>query len=143
MASPARARCPKYPGVMYEVSSRALAGERSKAGPRRCPASAQTMTVILTFKENNVILESIRIDMRRPSRLARLRELPAGQRVVTRSGFAGTVVGVARLGGISLVLVDLDLLTGQPRNPVVVFPENLTPASPLVVAMVSAAKANA
>lgn len=62
--------------------------------------------------------------------MARLRDLPAGQRVVTRSGFPGTVVGHGHIGSISVVLVDLDLLRGQPRNPVVVFPENLTPAAP-------------
>ena len=62
--------------------------------------------------------------------MARLRELPAGQRVVTRSGFVGTVVGYGHLGNISVVMVDLDLLQGQARNPVVVFPENLTPTAP-------------
>lgn len=59
--------------------------------------------------------------------MARLRELVPGCRVVTRSGFPGTVVGVARLVDVNLVLVDLDLLHGKERNPVVVFPENLTP----------------
>jgi len=62
--------------------------------------------------------------------LARLRDLPAGQRVVTRSGFTGTVVGYDHVGNISVVLVALDLLQGQPRNPVAVFPENLMPAPP-------------
>lgn len=58
--------------------------------------------------------------------MARLRELGPGCRVVTRSGFNGTVVGVARLVDVNVVLVDLDLLSGEERNPVVVFPENLT-----------------
>jgi hypothetical protein len=57
--------------------------------------------------------------------MARLRELAIGCRVITRSGFNGTVVGTARLVDVSVVLVDLDLLTGEERNPVVVFPENL------------------
>lgn len=59
--------------------------------------------------------------------MARLRELSPGCRVVTRSGFSGTVVGTARLVDVNVVLVNLDLLTGEERNPVVVFPENLTP----------------
>ena len=59
--------------------------------------------------------------------MARLRELAPGCRVVTRSGFNGTVVGVARLVDVNVVLVNLDLLSGEERNPVVVFPENLTP----------------
>ena len=59
--------------------------------------------------------------------MARLRELGAGCRVTTRSGFNGTVVGTARLADVNVVLVNLDLLTGEERNPVVVFPENLTP----------------
>lgn len=59
--------------------------------------------------------------------MARLRELVPGCRVVTRSGFDGTVVGIVRLVDISVVLVNLDLLSGEERNPVVVFPENLTP----------------
>jgi hypothetical protein len=49
--------------------------------------------------------------------------------VITRSGFNGTVVGTARLVDVNVVLVDLDLLTGEERNPVIVFPENLTPVS--------------
>lgn len=61
--------------------------------------------------------------------MARLRELVHGCRVITRSGFNGTVVGTARLVDVSVVLVDLDLLTGEERNPVIVFPENLTPVS--------------
>jgi|GEM_PF-2185707 len=61
--------------------------------------------------------------------MARLRELVPGCRVVTRSGFSGTVVGTARLVDVNVVLVDLDLLSGEERNPVVVFPENLTPVS--------------
>ncbi|HWI60231.1 MAG TPA: hypothetical protein VNT75_00190 [Symbiobacteriaceae bacterium] len=59
--------------------------------------------------------------------MARLRELVPGCRVVTRSGFNGTVVGTARLVDVNVVLVNLDLLSGEERNPVVVFPENLTP----------------
>ena len=59
--------------------------------------------------------------------MARLRELVTGCRVVTRTGFNGTVVGTARLADVNVVLVNLDLLTGEERNPVVVFPENLTP----------------
>jgi hypothetical protein len=59
--------------------------------------------------------------------MARLRELVPGCRVITRSGFNGTVVGTARLGDICVVLVNLDLLGGGERNPVIVFPENLTP----------------
>jgi hypothetical protein len=59
--------------------------------------------------------------------MARLRELAAGCRVVTRSGFNGTVVGTTRLVDVNVVLVNLDLLSGEERNPVVVFPENLTP----------------
>ena len=59
--------------------------------------------------------------------MARLREMVPGCRVVTRSGFNGTVVGTARLVDVNVVLVNLDLLTGEERNPVVVFPENLTP----------------
>lgn len=58
--------------------------------------------------------------------MARMRELAPGCRVETRSGFLGTVVGTARLTDVNVVLVDLDLLTGEERNPVVVFPENLT-----------------
>ncbi|MFZ5825619.1 MAG: hypothetical protein ACOY94_15075 [Bacillota bacterium] len=57
--------------------------------------------------------------------MARLRELVPGCRVVTRSGFDGTVVGVVRLVDVNVVLVNLDLLSGEERNPVVVFPENL------------------
>lgn len=57
--------------------------------------------------------------------MARLRELSPGCRVETRSGFLGTVVGTAKLLDVNVVLVDLDLLTGEERNPVVVFPENL------------------
>lgn len=59
--------------------------------------------------------------------MARLRELVPGCRVVTRSGFDGTVVGVVKLVDVNVVLVNLDLLSGEERNPVVVFPENLTP----------------
>lgn len=59
--------------------------------------------------------------------MARLRELVPGCRVVTRSGFDGTVVGVVRLVDVNVVLVNLDLLSGEERNPVVVFPENLIP----------------
>jgi hypothetical protein len=59
--------------------------------------------------------------------MARLRELAPGCRVVTRSGFNGTVVSTARLVDVNVVLVNLDLLSGEERNPVVVFPENLTP----------------
>jgi hypothetical protein len=59
--------------------------------------------------------------------MARLRELVPGCRVVTRSGFDGTVVGIVKLVDVNVVLVNLDLLTGEERNPVVVFPENLTP----------------
>ncbi|MDF2630426.1 MAG: hypothetical protein K0R39_4257 [Symbiobacteriaceae bacterium] len=62
--------------------------------------------------------------------MARLRELVSGCRVITRSGFNGTVVGTARLVDVNVVLVNLDLLTGEERNPVVVFPENLTPLQP-------------
>lgn len=58
--------------------------------------------------------------------MARLRELVPGSRVITRSGFCGTVVQSARLADVNVILVDLDLLTGEERNPVVVFPENLT-----------------
>jgi hypothetical protein len=58
--------------------------------------------------------------------LARLRELVPGCRVITRSGFEGTVVNAARLADVNVVLVNLDLLTGEERNPVVVFPENLS-----------------
>jgi hypothetical protein len=58
--------------------------------------------------------------------MARLRELAPGCRVITRSGFSGTVVGTARLADVNVVLVNLDLLTGEERNPVVVFPEHLT-----------------
>lgn len=58
--------------------------------------------------------------------MARLRDLAPGCRVITRSGFYGTVVGTARMVDVNVVLVDLDLLTGEERNPVVVFPENLT-----------------
>lgn len=58
--------------------------------------------------------------------MARLRELVPGCRVITRSGFEGTVVNAARLADVNVVLVNLDLLTGEERNPVVVFPENLT-----------------
>lgn len=57
--------------------------------------------------------------------MARLRELSPGCRVETRSGFLGTVVGTAKLLDVNVVLVNLDLLTGEERNPVVVFPENL------------------
>lgn len=53
-------------------------------------------------------------------------DLLPGCRVVTRSGFVGTVVGLERLLDICLVLVALDLLDGEERNPVMVFPENLT-----------------
>lgn len=59
--------------------------------------------------------------------MARLRELVPGCRVVTRSGFNGTVVAITKLVDVHVVLVNLDLLTGEERNPVVVFPENLTP----------------
>ncbi|MFZ5815383.1 MAG: hypothetical protein ACOY93_08775 [Bacillota bacterium] len=59
--------------------------------------------------------------------MARLRELVPGCRVVTRSGFDGTVVGVVKLVDVNVVLVNLDLLSGEERNPVVVFPENLIP----------------
>lgn len=59
--------------------------------------------------------------------MARLRDLATGCRVVTRSGFNGTVVGTARFVDVNVVLVNLDLLAGEERNPVVVFPENLTP----------------
>lgn len=62
--------------------------------------------------------------------MARLRELVPGCRVITRSGFNGTVVGAAKLVDVNVVLVNLDLLTGEERNPVVVFPENLTPLQP-------------
>lgn len=62
--------------------------------------------------------------------MAKLRELVPGCRVVTRSGFDGTVVGVAKLVDVNVVLVNLDLLSGKERNPVVVFPENLTPLQP-------------
>lgn len=57
--------------------------------------------------------------------MARLRELSPGCRVETRSGFLGTVVGTAKLLDVNVVLVNLDLLSGEERNPVVVFPENL------------------
>lgn len=59
--------------------------------------------------------------------MARLRDLAPGCRVQTRSGFLGTVAGVARFVDVNVVLVNLDLLEGEERNPVVVFPENLTP----------------
>jgi len=61
--------------------------------------------------------------------MARLRDLVPGCRVITRSGFHGTVEGVSRCADVNVVLVNLDLLTGEERNPVVVFPENLTPLS--------------
>ncbi len=59
--------------------------------------------------------------------MAKLRDLNPGCRVQTRSGFLGTVAGFARLMDVNVVLVNLDLLVGEERNPVVVFPENLTP----------------
>jgi len=59
--------------------------------------------------------------------MARLRELVPGCRVVTRSGFDGTVVSIVKLVDVNVVLVNLDLLSGEERNPVVVFPENLFP----------------
>lgn len=74
--------------------------------------------------------------------MARLRELAQGCRVITRSGFNGTVVGTARLVDVSVVLVDLDLLTGEERNPVIVFPENLTPVSMPLPAVRSASGAS-
>lgn len=70
--------------------------------------------------------------------MARLRELLPGCRVITRSGFNGTVVGIARLVDVSVVLVNLDLLSGKERNPVVVFPENLTPLHDDTVAVPAA-----
>ncbi len=62
--------------------------------------------------------------------MARLRDLTPGCRVVTRSGFFGTVARITRLADVSVVLVNLDLLTGRERNPVVVFPENLALLQP-------------
>lgn len=61
--------------------------------------------------------------------MAKLRDLAPGCRVQTRSGFMGTVAGFARLMDVNVVLVNLDLLVGEERNPVVVFPENLSPLS--------------
>jgi hypothetical protein len=74
--------------------------------------------------------------------MARLRELVPGSRVVTRSGFNGTVVGTTRLVDVNVVLVDLDLLTGEERNPVVVFPENLTPVQQEPVKQLPVSRAN-
>jgi len=71
--------------------------------------------------------------------MARVRDLAPGCRVVTRSGFNGTVVSTARFVDVNVVLVNLDLLTGEERNPVVVFPENLTPLQEAT----AAAKTNA
>lgn len=59
--------------------------------------------------------------------MAKLRELYPGCRVTTRSGFMGTVVETSRTHDFNIVLVNLDLLSADDRNPVVVFPENLTP----------------
>lgn len=75
--------------------------------------------------------------------MARLRDLAPGCRVVTRSGFNGTVVGTARFVDVHVVLVNLDLLTGEERNPVVVFPENLTPLQQPLPAPAPASKATA
>lgn len=60
--------------------------------------------------------------------MARLRDLEPGRRVITRSGFGGTVVATERMQDLWVILVNLDMLTGQERNPVVCFPENLTVA---------------
>jgi hypothetical protein len=59
--------------------------------------------------------------------MARLRDLEPGRRVITRSGFAGTVVVTSRMQDIWVVMVDLDALQGLDRNPVVCFPEFLIP----------------
>lgn len=76
--------------------------------------------------------------------MARLRELAPGCRVITRSGFNGTVVGTTKLVDVNVVLVNLDLLSGEERNPVVVFPENLTlMQQPTVKEPVVAAEASA
>lgn len=70
--------------------------------------------------------------------MARLRDLEPGRRVITRSGFGGTVVASERMQDLWVILVNLDMLIGQERNPVVCFPENLTVAdekSPLAAGL--------